>query len=130
MLPRPPPETRWLLRWMPRAYVAAWFVAVPLTLWAAVTLPFRNTGCDTTSLQLQKVVDRAVIWSVQSDRWPRSLSDLFPEGKPLDPWGRPFLYACDHGRILVLSLGSDGLPGGEGQAADVWLSHDRDLTCG
>lgn len=41
---------------------------------------------------------------------------------PRDPWGRPYVYeppsaARPQGRVL--SLGGDGKPGGEGEAADI-----------
>ncbi len=40
---------------------------------------------------------------------------------PKDPWGRPFLYLNPgvHGKVDVYTLGSDGRPGGEGEAADI-----------
>ena len=40
---------------------------------------------------------------------------------PPDPWGRPYLYKApgDHGDYDLSSLGSDGQPGGVGEAADV-----------
>lgn len=40
---------------------------------------------------------------------------------PLDPWGRPYLYLSpgDNGEVDIYSFGADGLPGGEGQNADV-----------
>lgn len=41
---------------------------------------------------------------------------------PLDPWGRPYVYRVpgDQGRPYDLfSLGADGSPGGQGEAADV-----------
>ena len=39
---------------------------------------------------------------------------------PRDPWGRAYQYACADGRHLTLrSLGGDGAPGGDGEAADV-----------
>lgn len=42
---------------------------------------------------------------------------------PLDPWGRPFQYRNPSQRpgrpYDLYSLGSDGTPGGEGEAADV-----------
>lgn len=47
---------------------------------------------------------------------------------PVDPWGRPYLYLNPgvHGSndVDVYSLGSDGQPGGEGEAADIgnWKS--------
>jgi general secretion pathway protein G len=40
---------------------------------------------------------------------------------PLDPWGRPYQYLAPgrHGEYDLQSLGADGQPGGEGEAADV-----------
>jgi general secretion pathway protein G len=38
-----------------------------------------------------------------------------------DPWGKPYLMKVpgDHGEVDVYSLGSDGAPGGSGEAKDV-----------
>ena len=44
-------------------------------------------------------------------------------GLPKDPWGRPYAYeapAAEGGSPKVLSYGSDGKPGGEGNAADIY----------
>lgn len=40
---------------------------------------------------------------------------------PDDPWGRAYLYRRpgQHGEYDLLSLGADGQPGGDGEAADV-----------
>jgi general secretion pathway protein G len=40
---------------------------------------------------------------------------------PADPWGNRYLYKSpgDHGDYDLFSLGSDGQPGGSGEAADV-----------
>jgi general secretion pathway protein G len=40
---------------------------------------------------------------------------------PRDPWGNPYQYRSpgEHDEYDVVSLGSDGAPGGEGEAADV-----------
>jgi len=40
---------------------------------------------------------------------------------PEDPWGRPYRYVSpgEHGPFDLYSLGSDGQPGGDGDAADV-----------
>jgi general secretion pathway protein G len=48
-------------------------------------------------------------WSQRLDRVPK------------DPWGRPYQYLQpgQHGDVDVYSLGADGKPGGEGEAADV-----------
>ncbi|MDA8453506.1 type II secretion system major pseudopilin GspG [Acidovorax sp. GBBC 3334] len=42
-------------------------------------------------------------------------------GVPSDPWGHPYRYANPgpNGGIEILSLGSDGAPGGESEAADI-----------
>ncbi|MGK0490597.1 MAG: general secretion pathway protein G [Sphingomonas echinoides] len=39
----------------------------------------------------------------------------------IDPWGRPYLLRIpgEHGDVDVYSLGSDGQPGGTGEAKDV-----------
>lgn len=40
---------------------------------------------------------------------------------PPDPWGRPYSYKYpgQHGEYDLVSLGTDGQPGGSGQAADI-----------
>jgi general secretion pathway protein G len=40
---------------------------------------------------------------------------------PADPWGRAYIYQApgQHGDIDLSSTGSDGQPGGQGEAADV-----------
>lgn len=47
---------------------------------------------------------------------------------PLDPWGRPYLYLSpgENGEVDIYSYGADGIPGGEGQNADVgnWRSDE------
>jgi general secretion pathway protein G len=42
-------------------------------------------------------------------------------GVPADPWGHPFVYTSpgQHGEYDLLSFGSDGQAGGEGDAADI-----------
>ena len=56
--------------------------------------------------------------------WPSSLDRLMPHflgEPPIDPWGRPLIYEPKtSGRGYVLQcLGSDGRPGGAGEAADL-----------
>jgi len=46
-----------------------------------------------------------------------------------DPWGYPYEYNNDTGVPEILSLGRDGMPGGEGLDADIssWeLGNDRE----
>ena len=43
------------------------------------------------------------------------------KGVPMDPWGNPYIYKFPgtHGDYDLISLGKDGQPGGEGEAADI-----------
>lgn len=51
------------------------------------------------------------------------------ESMPMDPWGREYLYLSpgESGEVDIYSLGADGLPGGEGQSADIgnWNSQQN-----
>jgi general secretion pathway protein G len=38
---------------------------------------------------------------------------------PIDPWGNPYVYMPEGDTSHVVSYGSDGKPGGEGDAADI-----------
>ncbi len=38
---------------------------------------------------------------------------------PTDPWGNSFVYSSQNGSYILKSLGSDGKPGGTGDAADI-----------
>jgi general secretion pathway protein G len=51
---------------------------------------------------------------------PRWRPDGYLPRLPRDPWDRSYEYACSDGRHFTLrSLGADGQPGGDGEAADV-----------
>jgi general secretion pathway protein G len=41
------------------------------------------------------------------------------EAVPADPWGRPYVYQFNGQRTGVVSFGADGVPGGEGEDADI-----------
>ncbi len=53
------------------------------------------------------------------DRWQGPY--LAKQQVPGDPWGRAYRYKTpgDHGDYDLTSYGSDGQPGGTGEAADV-----------
>lgn len=38
---------------------------------------------------------------------------------PTDAWGNPFLYFHERGQFELISLGADGVEGGEGENADI-----------
>lgn len=44
----------------------------------------------------------------------------------LDPWGHGYVYELAAGRPLVICLGADGAPGGEGEGADLRSDDPRE----
>lgn len=84
-----------------------------------------NRSYPTTSQGLAALVEKPVSAPVPSN-WATEgyLGEL-----PVDPWGSAYVYASP-GRddpYDLISLGSDGAPGGEGNAADI-SRHDRSLA--
>lgn len=63
---------------------------------------------------------------LKSWRGPYTAGQEKPE-IPSDPWGRPYVYRCpgDHESYDLLSYGRDGIPGGEGEAADITTTTPR-----
>ena len=65
---------------------------------------------------------------VRPENMPQWNGPYLPQDIPADPWGHPYLYKYpgDHGdEPDIVSLGSDGQPGGEGNNADIlsWNNH-------
>lgn len=52
------------------------------------------------------------------NRWD---GPYLPKNIPPDPWGNPYVYRCpsEHGDYEIVSLGSDGRPGGQDEDTDV-----------
>ncbi|MCW5581323.1 MAG: type II secretion system major pseudopilin GspG [Luteimonas sp.] len=52
---------------------------------------------------------------------PRWAGPYLKKAVPLDPWGKPYQYRHpgEHGELDLFSFGTDGQPGGDGDAADV-----------
>ncbi len=50
---------------------------------------------------------------------------------PMDPWGQPYRYELpghEGARVRLICLGSDGKPGGTGEAADIVLDGCRSVA--
>ena len=107
---------------------------------AALIIPnlFDRTGKAKRSVAKQKIASlESAIQLFQQDysRFPDSLDELASPpadaegGSPpsikqkdlVDPWGNPFVYRYpgNNWTFDLLSLGSDGQEGGEGEAADI-----------
>ena len=74
------------------------------------------------------------MFKIDTARYPQSLKDISspPPGLedwdgpylrdaviPLDPWGRPYVYALDRDGFTVTSYGADGVEGGTGEDTDI-----------
>lgn len=59
--------------------------------------------------------------NVRPQNEPKWNGPYLKKDVPLDPWGKPYMYKQpgEHGEFDLFSLGSDGQPGGTGEAADV-----------
>lgn len=76
-----------------------------------------NQNYPTTTQGLEALVTRPT-----SPPEPRNwVAGGYLSGVPVDPWGNPYLYRSpgDNGGFDLVSLGSDGAPGGEGPDADI-----------
>jgi len=58
---------------------------------------------------------------LQPDNVPGWSGPYLDKTVPKDPWGRDYAYKCpgEHGPYDLGSFGADGLPGGEGENADL-----------
>lgn len=79
-----------------------------------------DTAMQVLAINVQKAV---MIYRSQNSGWPASVDELVEAGilddeQALDPWGNPWELREENGRIVVVSLGVDGKPGGSGADAD------------
>jgi general secretion pathway protein G len=103
-----------------------------------------SSKTQTASIQVKNIAASLQLFRLDAGRLPTNEEGLkslvqAPPSAPLwngpylpdqaaitDPWGRPYLMRIpgQHGEIDVFSLGSDGAPGGTGEAKDVgnWKS--------
>ncbi|MCB2053521.1 MAG: type II secretion system major pseudopilin GspG [Geminicoccaceae bacterium] len=94
---------------------------------------------DTAELQIENLAQALDLYRLDTGRYPSSQDGLAVlvsapsdaagwngpyldgEAVPLDPWGNPYVYEGPEAdtSYRLGSLGADGRPGGEGEAADV-----------
>lgn len=76
-----------------------------------------NFNYPTTEQGLEALVSKT---SIPPE--PRNFKkDGYLDRLPKDPWGRDYIYISpgDHGDFDIVTYGRDGVPGGEGQDADI-----------
>ena len=78
-----------------------------------------NSVYPTTEQGLAALVQRPTSGPVPNNWKPEGYLSRMPR----DPWGRDyqFLNPGTRGRLDLFSLGADGVPGGEGPNADIYL---------
>lgn len=84
-----------------------------------------NFNYPTSEQGLQALVEKTTI-----DPVPRKFQeDGYLPRVPLDPWGRDYLYLSpgENGKYDLYTLGRDGVPGGDGEDADIgnWQTQDE-----
>ena len=51
---------------------------------------------------------------------PDNFNDVYIDEIPVDPWGNPYEYnKMSNSKFELRSLGADGMPGGDGEDADI-----------
>lgn len=107
-------------------------VVVILGILAAIVVPNIMSEPDKAKIVAAKSTIRAIESALDRYRldkhdYPKTdeglevlVSEYLPR-VPKDPWGNEYLYLSpgSHGEIDIYSLGRDGLPGGEGNDADI-----------
>lgn len=119
-----PSRARRILGWS-AALLGLSFVVLTVTI---VRLPsLRRARIDYTRCRIERL-DRAMeVYRSKSGQYPPTLNDLGVDNRELrDAWDHPFHYDLVDGRPLITSFGSDGRPGGDGDAAD--LSNLRNVS--
>ena len=84
---------------------------------------------ELTKAAISKLKGEVELYKADKSRYPESLQELVPkymDEVPKDGWDRPFIYRPQgtRGAFDIVSLGEDGLPGGDGVNTDLW-SHTR-----
>jgi len=109
-------------------------ISIIAVLAAIVGFNVVNAGDDAdvvaAQAQIRSLDSALVVYKTKFKRFPETLESLVspPSGDPilrtkaipLDPWGNPYVYQLDGSRaFVVVSLGADGVAGGEGIDADI-----------
>ncbi len=82
---------------------------------------------------VRKVSRAAEEFRLAQGRYPRSLDEMIPrwlEGPVRDPWGHRVRYAPAPDGYRVVCYGSDGLPGGQGDATDLVVENGNEVHRG
>ena len=81
---------------------------------------------DRAKLDIQNIQGAFKLYYAKKGGYPDTATGLKAlvdtntlEEIPKDPWGNDYMYLNEGGKPVVISYGSDGAQGGEGNAADI-----------
>ncbi len=88
-------------------------------------------------IQIKNLQASINLYQLQLQRLPDSLDDLaqpdeetgkpYIDSIPMDPWGNEYEYnQLSDGTYEIISYGGDGVPGGEGENADISSNKDKE----
>ena len=86
-----------------------------------------DSAIETTKSRLIKFEDGLALYKLKNRRYPDRVEQLVPKyltHLPTDGWGNAFIYERIPGSqtgMRLRSYGADGVPGGTGENADLWL---------
>jgi len=98
---------------------------------------FETAKVNSAKIQIRSLSDNLTSFRMDCNRYPTTEQGLealasqpeggcknYPEGGyikklPKDPWDNPYIYSSDGRTFEIISLGADGLEGGEGNNADI-----------
>lgn len=89
---------------------------------AAVQIADLEKGLDLFKLDIGRypTTDEGLAALVKAPSGLPSWNGPYIKGEvPQDPWGRPYRYTAQGGKVEIVSFGADGAPGGEGEDADI-----------
>jgi general secretion pathway protein G len=122
----PEPERTWPV-WVANGLIVLLLLGVCGGVVSVNVLGFLEGGGDhvgASRIQIKKLEESLVVYAAKHKGvFPASLEDArkyMPDGVvPTDAWGNPYLYMRADTPYLIVSLGADGKPGGEGEDADI-----------
>ena len=87
---------------------------------AKAQIALLETALDTYRLDTGKYPKTLQALRVDPGDVKRWDGPYLPKPVPMDPWGNPYIYKLgEKGEYELISLGSDGAEGGEGEDADI-----------
>lgn len=92
----------------------------------AVIPQITSARIDTTKSSITNIQQALKLYYARHGTYPTTaqglgilVSEKLLEQVPKDAWGNDFVYLQEEGKSTIISYGSDGNPGGDGDAADI-----------